>query len=94
MKHVIRHIRHETWERHMFDYLLLAVAALFFVLAFRLFSGERTIQFFLLLSFTLFYVSWGMYHHILTKTMRLKVLLEYVLVGFAVLFLALTLAFP
>jgi succinate-acetate transporter protein len=44
------------------------------------------------IAFTAFYICWGIYHHILTKTLRLKIMLEYMLIGFAIIFLALTLA--
>jgi len=91
MKHLIRHAHKEFWHNHLFDYLLIATAALFFILATRLFVGDRGIQLFLFTAFTVFYICWGIYHHIITKTLRLKIMLEYVLIGFAILFLALTL---
>ena len=92
MKHLVHHIKKEVWENHVFDYLLLATAAIFFVTAMKVFAGEKTIQIFLVISFCGFYIIWGIYHHVITKTMRIKIMLEYVLVGVAVLFFLLTIA--
>ncbi len=89
---MIRHIKHEIWHNHVFDYLFLATAAVFFVLSMRLFSGEKTMQMLLVIAFAGFYIIWGMYHHIISKTMRIKIMLEYVLVGVSVLFFLLTIA--
>lgn len=91
MKHLVRHVHKELWQNHIFDYLLIFTAAVFFVLAMRLFAGLRSAQLFLVVGFTVFYICWGIYHHIITKTLRLKIMLEYVLIGFAIIFLALTL---
>ena len=92
MKTLLKHIRQELWHRHLFDYLLILTASVFFVLAIRVFAGIRGIQVFMFIAFTVFYICWGIYHHILTKTLRLKVILEYMFIGFAIMFLALTLA--
>jgi len=92
MKYLLRHIRQEMWQRHLFDYLLILTASVFFILAIRIFAGMRGIQIFIFVAFTVFYISWGIYHHILTKTLRLKIMLEYMLIGFAIIFLALTIA--
>jgi hypothetical protein len=92
MKILLKHIRQEIWHRHLFDYLLIFTAAVFFVLTIRLFAGIRSIQIFMFIAFTAFYICWGIYHHILTKTLRLKIMLEYMFIGFAIIFLALTLA--
>ena len=89
---MIRHIKKEVWQNHIFDYLLLATAAVFFVLAMKLFAGEKNVQTLLVIAFAGFYIIWGMYHHIVTKTMRIKIMLEYVIVGVTVLFFLLTIA--
>lgn len=74
-------------NKHWFDYLLLVTAGVFFLLSLRLFQGERLIEFIILLSFTSFYIIWAIYHHIIEDTLHLKVVLEYILIGFIVLFL-------
>lgn len=92
MRHLVRHIKTEMWHHHLFDYLLILTAAVFFVLAIRLFAGIPSAQLFVSVAFAVFYICWGIYHHILTKTLRLKIVLEYLLIGFSIMFLALALA--
>ncbi len=92
MKHLIYHIRKEVWHTHLFDYLLMFTAAVFFILGVRVFAGMHGMQMFMFVAFTCFYICWGIYHHIITKTLRLRVILEYVLIGASIVFLALTLA--
>lgn len=92
MQQLIRHIKKEVWHKHLFDYLLMGTAAVFFVLGVRIFAGMRGMQIFMFLAFTMFYICWGIYHHIITRSLRLKVVLEYILIGSAIIFLALTLA--
>lgn len=91
MKHLIHHVRKEIWHNHLFDYLLIATGAILFILGVRVLSGMPGAQAFLFVAFTVFYICWGIYHHIVTKTMRLKVMLEYLLIGSSIIFLALTL---
>lgn len=67
--------------------MLFLTAGIFFILALRLFQGERLIEFIVLLIFVSFYIIWGMYHHVITNTIHLKNVLEYVLIGFTTLFL-------
>lgn len=94
MNHLIRFIHHEIWHRHLFDYMLIVISAVLFVLGMQLFSGQRQAQFFCIVAFTAWYIVWGVYHHILTRTLRIRILIEYILIGFAILFFSLTLAFP
>lgn len=94
MKHFIQHIHNEVWHKNLFDYLLITLFAVFFLLGMRLFSGQREAQFFCIVAFTVGYIAWGVYHHILTRTLRIRILVEYILIGFAVLFFSLTLTFP
>lgn len=84
--HLIKPLQKE-FKRHSFDYLLFFTAGIFFVISLRLFQGERLIEFIILLVFISFYIIWGMYHHIITNTIHLKNVLEYVLIGFTTLFL-------
>ncbi len=86
MKHLIIQVKKE-FRRHSFDYLLLTTAGIFFLITLRLFQGERLNEFILLFAFTSFYILWGMYHHIIEDTLQLRSMLEYILIGFTVLFL-------
>ena len=94
MNHLIRFIHDEIWHRHLFDYVLILVSAAIFLFGMRMFSGQREAQFFCIVAFTVGYIIWGVYHHILTSTLRIRILVEYILIGFAILFFSLTLSFP
>lgn len=93
MNHAIKHIKKE-FTKHTFDYLLFATACIFFLLALSIFKGEQLIEFIILLSFVSFYIIWGLYHHIIEDSIHLKTVLEYVLIGFTVLFLIKSLILP
>jgi hypothetical protein len=88
-KHITRELHH-----HKFDYLLFLTAGAFFVISLQIFRGERLIEFLVLLAFTSFYIIWGMYHHIIENTVHLKNIIEYVLIGFTIIFLAKLIIFP
>ena len=72
---------------HLFDYLLLTTAGIFFLMAINIFKGERLLEFIILLSFTSFYIIWGVYHHIIEDSLHLKTVIEYILIGFTLIFL-------
>jgi len=91
--HLIKQIQKE-FKKHPFDYLLFLTVCVFFVLALNIFKGERLLEFIILLAFVSFYIIWGIYHHIIENTLHLKVVLEYVLIGFTVLFLIKILIMP
>ena len=74
-------------HQHAFDYLLLFSAGVVFLIAAHIFQGERFTEFILLSIFTSFYILWGWYHHIIEDTVHLKTMLEYIFIGFIVLFL-------
>jgi len=83
---MINHIKKEL-KKHTFDYLLLLTAGIFFILALNLFRGERLLEFIVLLAFVSFYIIWGVYHHIINNHFHFKIVLEYVMIGFILLFL-------
>jgi len=83
---LFKHIKKEV-KKNPFDYLLFVTIGVFFILALSLFQGERLLEFIILLAFVTFYIIWGIYHHIIENTIHLKVVLEYVLIGFTLLFL-------
>lgn len=93
MKHLVKFIKKEV-NKHTFDYLLFATAGIFFIVSLNLFKGERLLEFIILLSFISFYIVWGIYHHIIENTLRFKIVLEYVLIGFTILFLLKILILP
>jgi len=77
----------KEFKKHLLDYLLLFTAGIFFILSLNLFQGERFLEFIILLFFVSFYIIWGIYHHIIIDKFHLKIVLEYILIGFIFLFL-------
>lgn len=90
---MLKEIKKE-FKKNLFDYLLFLTACIVFIIALTIFQGERTIEFAIVAAFIAFYISWGIYHHIIDNTLRLKVILEYVLIGFTTLFLLKILIIP
>ncbi|MDO8609738.1 MAG: hypothetical protein Q7R95_04265 [bacterium] len=86
MNHAIIHLKKE-FKKHMFDYLLLFTAGIFFLISINIFKGERFLEFIILLAFASFYIVWGVYHHIIDDSLHLKTVIEYILIAFTLLFL-------
>lgn len=74
-------------KNHLFDYLLLITAGIFFLILLNIFRGQRMIEFTILVAFAFFYIIWGVYHHIINETLHLKTVVEYILISFIVIFL-------
>lgn len=86
MRHLVQHIKKEV-KNSTFDYLLLVTAGIFFLVAINTFKGERLLEFIVLLAFSSFYIIWGIYHHLIEDSLHLKIVIEYILIGFTILFL-------
>ncbi|PIP62763.1 hypothetical protein COS31_05265 [Candidatus Roizmanbacteria bacterium CG02_land_8_20_14_3_00_36_15] len=86
MKAFVNHCLKEI-KRHLFDYLLLITAGVFFIAAVNLFRGERLTEFIILLIFISFYIIWGIYHHIVETGFQLRIMIEYIFIGLVILFL-------
>ncbi len=93
MKKFFKHIIKEI-QMHKFDYILFLTAGAFFIISLQIFKGERLLEFMILLAFTSFYIIWGMYHHVVENTVQLKNIIEYVLIGFTIIFLVKLIIFP
>ncbi|NTU46175.1 hypothetical protein HGA88_00965 [Candidatus Roizmanbacteria bacterium] len=74
-------------KKHLFDYLLLVTAGVLFLFFLQIFNGEKLLQFIIFLAFTSFYIIWGVYHHVIEDSVHLKSLVEYILIGFTILFI-------
>lgn len=68
-------------KKHLFEYLLLATAGVFFLFLMSFFKGDRSSQFVVMVVFTAFYLLWSFIHHSLHKTLRLKIVVEYILIA-------------
>ena len=85
MSHLLKNIKKEL-DRHLFDYLILITAGIFFLVSLSLFRGEKLSEFIVLFVFILFYVVWGIYHHLTDKSLHLKTVLEYILIAFIIVY--------
>jgi len=86
MKHLLKTVTHEI-KKNLLDYLILLTAGILFIVLLQFLSGSKILLFTAVLVFTSFYILWGIYHHAMTKTLRFKNVLEYVLIAFIILFL-------
>ena len=86
MKHLLLHIQKEV-KTHSFDYFILLFGSILFLISLTLFKGERLIQFSVVLFFVSFYIFWGIYHHAREGNLHLKTVIEYILIGFTIIFL-------
>ncbi len=82
----VKHLKKEL-KKHLFEYLLLLTAGIFFLVLLSIARGSHLRQFMVLVLFISFYVFWGILHHLLDKSFRLKIVLEYILIGAIALFL-------
>lgn len=82
-------IHHATKElkKHTYDYLILFTMGIFFITFLKLFQGERFYTFVTILIFVFSYIIWGIFHHTKTRTLHIKNVVEYILIGFTILFL-------
>ncbi len=71
----------KEFEKHFLDYVLLIIAGVFTVVCLYMFKGNRGMQMALVVGYAIFYVAWAMYHHLLNSSMRLKNMLEYILIA-------------
>lgn len=74
-------------RKHLIDYLILITSGVFFLIFLKIFQGEKILSFIILLLFGSFYILWGIYHHAVSKTLHLKNVIEYILIGFTVILL-------
>lgn len=86
MKHLIVYLKKELYKS-LFDYLLLITAGVIFLISLNVFKGERLWEFIILFIFTSFYILWGIYHHIIDDSLHLKIVVEYILIAFTIMFL-------
>ncbi len=93
MKKFIVYLKRE-FRKNLFDYLLLITGGIFFLISINLFKGERLLEFIILLAFTSFYIIWGVYHHIIKDSLHLRTVIEYILIGFTLIFLLKIIVLP
>lgn len=93
MKHFTKSLQKE-FRKHLLDYLILFTSGIFFLMGLSIFRGEKSAEFIIVFAFTSFYMVWGIYHHIVENTLHLKTVIEYILIGFTIIFLTKIIIFP
>ena len=73
--------------KHYTDYLVLITGTVFFLMFLRFFQGDRFASYMTVLTFSVFYVVWGVGHHMRDESVHLKNVLEYLLMSLGVLLL-------
>jgi len=71
----------------LLDYLILTTGCIFLIMFLKIFQGERISSFLILLSFVIFYIIWGFYHHAKDESLNIKTMIEYIFIGFTFLLL-------
>lgn len=82
----IRYISDEV-KKHIFEYLLLLTAGVFFIFLLSLFKGDRYSQFTIMVFFAAVYLLWGIIHHRIHRTLHVKIVIEYMLIAALGIFL-------
>lgn len=80
------HIQKE-FHKHIFDYLFLFTASIFFIIVLSLLKGDSFGQFIVLTSYVVLYLVWSVAHHVKLKTLNFKIMLEYILIAGTALFI-------
>lgn len=93
MKHTLYYLKKEL-AKHWHDYTLLVIAGFLFLVTLYNFKGNPQAQFVSSGIFVVFYVLWGIYHHAYEKTLHIKNVLEYLLMGLLFITLLYVVIFP
>ena len=68
-------------KAHLIEYLILFITSVLFLILMATFRGQHNKQFFILILFVCYYITWGYLHHEKDQTLSLKIIFEYVLFG-------------
>ena len=68
-------------KSHLVEYLILFITGVLFLILMATFRGQHNKQFFILILFVCYYITWGYLHHEKDQTLSLKIIMEYVLFG-------------
>lgn len=75
-------------SKHWIDYSTLALASVMTIFLVWRYQGAADIQFSVFIVFAIYYVVWGVVHHLRDNTWTVKVVLEYILISSILLVLA------
>lgn len=85
-KNFYKHIKKEL-TKHMFEYLFLFTAGVFFIVLLSLLRNDSFSQFIIMLSYVVLYLVWSIIHHIKLRSLNFKIMLEYILIGATAIFI-------
>ncbi len=74
-------------KKHLWQYLILIFSGIIFLILLSVFKSQRLNQFIVFIAFVSFYICWGIYHHITDNRLNLKIVIEYIIIGFIVILL-------
>lgn len=63
------------------DYSILALGSAAYMLFFIIYQSDNVKIFSSTVVYAIFYILWGVFHHLRIKNLRLKIMLEYILVA-------------
>lgn len=86
MKNAFRHIQKEI-TKHRFDYLLLSILSILFLVLLQINKEHIMVIFSIFVAFSVFYIMWGLYHHIKIGNLHIRNIVEYVCFAFIILFI-------
>lgn len=72
-------------KTHMFHYLIIAGILCIGVISIIFFPIERSLQFAIVSFLAIFYLCYGILHHLLEHDLTVKIVIEYVLIAFLVI---------
>ncbi len=66
---------------HIAEYSLLLISSGLFVTFLAIFRAQPRKQYIVTTIFVLYYITWGIIHHIRDQSLHLKIILEYIAIG-------------
>ncbi|MCL4374694.1 hypothetical protein M1523_02430 [Patescibacteria group bacterium] len=90
MRHLLNLIKRELGSAPG-QYLWLIIMGMVFLTLLSVFQGQRTVTILLVIGFSFVYMTWGLIHHGRSRTLHLKNVLEYIIIGFTFCFIILLL---
>ncbi len=74
-------------KKYFIDYLIFITVGILFITLLSFFKGNRFEQFIIITLFVNLYIFWGVFHHIKLNRLNLKIVVEYIIIGFLTIFL-------
>lgn len=72
---------YEDLHTHLAEYSLLLISSGLYVTFLAIFRAQPSKQYIVTAIFVLYYITWGIIHHIRDQSLHLKIILEYIAIG-------------